>query len=479
MIEFVAGAAFGAVAGWVSSRFAGAGSAGPAPRYRELGPHLLPDPALGWLVRANGALGIWLTDIAPGEEGPRAERLLMVEHLSVAQIAAVDRRLERARDQDQGGAERLEIGTLIFRAGGGAAVGMLLPEACGPAVLGDAERDLDRLLEAVRRRPQIVALAQAQSRDAALESVGSVGLRLAYQLERSLNAEVVVAAAEERVARIIGVSGRGDRRLQNTLLAPFSDLARVALGELGETLTGGDPLGGAVADRRQRQGAFLLKPILVDERPPPVGAVAIYLETAVEPVGPARRELEEAISNAGKRLAAALTGERTHRQARTDPLTGLANQRALDEAMRDVGVREGALIYADVDRFKLVNDTLGHAAGDAALVHFARLIQEQIRTGDTAARIGGEEFAIWLPRAPLAMGMRIAERIRNKLGTTPWDWNGRVWPLTASFGVASCPETGRQIEHLAAQADAALYVAKNSGRNRVEAAGAGAGPANG
>lgn len=475
MIEFAAGAAVGALAGWASSRLVGEGlrSPGARERSRELGPHLLPEPALGWLLRANGALGVWVSEIAPAEEGPRAERLVDSERLSVTQIAAVDRRLERARDQEQGGAERLETGTLIFRAGGGAAVGMLLPEGPGAAALSDAERDLERLLDAVRRRPQIVALAQAQTQEASLESVGSVGLRLAYQLERGLNAEVIVAAVEERVVRVVGVSGRADRRLLDSVLAPFGDLARVALGELGQTLTGGDPLGGAVPDRRHRDGVSLLMPIVVGSDSSPTGAVAIYLPTAVEPSGLAQAELNEALKNAGPRLARALAGERASRQAKTDTLTGLANRRALDEAMRQHNVREGSLIYADVDRFKQLNDSYGHAAGDAALVHFSRIIREQVRAGDTPARIGGEEFAVWLPRAPLDLGMRIAERIRIKLGTTPWDWNGRPWPLNASFGVAACPETNRNIENLAGQADAALYVAKTSGRNRVEAAGAG------
>ncbi|HZM25931.1 MAG TPA: GGDEF domain-containing protein [Gemmatimonadales bacterium] len=476
MIEFAAGAALGALGAWAGSRLVAESGSRSGKRIRELGPHLLPEPALEWLLRANGALGIWINEIAPGEEGPRAERLIESEHLSVTQIAAVDRRLERARDQEQGGAERLETGTLIFRAGGGAAVGMLLPQGRPAAALTDAERDLDRLLDAVRRRPQIVALAQAQTQEASLESVGSVGLRLAYQLERSLDAEVVVAAAEERVVRVVGVSGRADRRLLDSVLAPFSDLARVALGELAQTLTGGDPLGGAVNDRRQRQGASLLIPILVGSDPNPIGAVAVYLPTAAEPAGPARAELMEALANAGPRLARALAGERANRQAKTDTLTGLANRRALDEAMRQLAVEEGALIYADLDRFKQLNDSLGHAAGDAALVHFARIIREQVRAGDTAARIGGEEFAVWLPRASLALGMRIAERIRIKVSTTPWDWSSKRWPLSASFGVAACPETNTNIENLAGQADAALYVAKTNGRNRVEAAGAGAPP---
>jgi diguanylate cyclase (GGDEF)-like protein len=217
----------------------------------------------------------------------------------------------------------------------------------------------------------------------------------------------------------------------------------------------------------------LLTPIRVGSDRDPTGAVAIHLPSGEDLTGPARAELMAALNNAGPRLAKALIGDRAKRQAKSDPLTGLANRRGLEEALGQVDVREGALIYVDYDHFKQLNDTLGHDAGDAALGHLARVIREQVRAGDTAARIGGEEFAVWLPRASLALGMRIAERIRIKLGTTPWDWHGRHWPLSASFGVAACPETNRSIDNLPGQADAALYVAKRSGRNRVEAAGTG------
>ena len=234
----------------------------------------------------------------------------------------------------------------------------------------------------------------------------------------------------------------------------------------------GDPLGGVVADRRQRASAAMLLPILVGDEA--FGAVAIWPPGGREPIGAALRELTEALANAGPRLARALEADKRSAHASSDRLTGLANRRKFEELISQAeprGPREGALVYADLDRFKLLNDTLGHPAGDAALIHFARIIQGQVRAVDIAARIGGEEFAIWLPKADLEVGSRIAERIRIKLGTTPWDWNGRSWPLSASFGVAACPETGRALKLLPAQADAALYVAKNSGRNRVERAG--------
>jgi diguanylate cyclase (GGDEF)-like protein len=470
----------GAAVGWaLARRRAG------LPLAAGVGPHLLPDPALEWLRRSYDALGVWVAELDPREEGPHAERIVDAERLSVAQIVAVDRRLERARDQEQSGAERLDSGILVFHAASGTSVALLLPPGFDASRLELVEADLRRLLDGARRRPQIVALAQAQTQEASLESTGSVGLRLAYQLERVLDAQVVVAATEapqELAAtgsltplpqvRIVGVSGRGDRRLLDAVVPEISDLARVARGEVPPLTMEGDPLGGVVADRRQRGGTVMVLPILVGDEA--FGAVAIWPPGGREPIGAVLAELSEALANAGPRLARALEADKRTAYATSDRLTGLANRRKFDELVAQAeprGARQGALIYADLDRFKLLNDTLGHPAGDAALIHFARIIQGQIRGGDVAARIGGEEFAIWLPKSDLDVGARIAERIRIKLGTTPWDWHGRSWPLSASFGVAACPETGQTLKTLPPQADAALYVAKNSGRNRVERAG--------
>jgi diguanylate cyclase (GGDEF)-like protein len=412
---------------------------------------------------------VWITELDPGEEGPKAERILEPERLSVAEVIAVDRRLERARDQEQSGVERMESGTLVFHAQAGSAVGLLLSDGPEPPRLPVVEDDLRRLLEGVRRRPHIVALTQAQAQESSLESVGSVGLRLAYQLERTLDAQVVVAALDTSGVRVIGVSGRGDRRLLDSFLPPESELARVAQGSLGSVVSSGEPLGGVVPDRRNRPASVLLLPLTRDHQS--IGAVAIWLTGGREPVGAARAELNETLANAAPRIYRALLADQQKRAATIDPLTGLHNRRGFDETFRLITVKAGALVYADIDLFKNLNDTLGHPAGDAALVHFARIIREQIRGGDVPGRIGGEEFAVWLPETNLDLGARIAERIRLKLGTTAWDWRGRQWPLSASFGVAACPGTSSSLDNLPAQADSALYVAKRSGRNRVEKAG--------
>jgi diguanylate cyclase (GGDEF)-like protein len=157
-------------------------------------------------------------------------------------------------------------------------------------------------------------------------------------------------------------------------------------------------------------------------------------------------------------------------QAVRDPLTGLRNRRGMTEAMAIVDLDRGTLVCFDLDRFKSLNDTLGHPAGDAALQTIAGILEDLVRENDAAARVGGEEFAVWLPKTTLEEGLAVAERIRSRIENAGWSWQGRTWPLAASFGVAAWPETTRSRDNLLAQADAALYQAKANGRNRVEKA---------
>ena len=330
------GALLGAGAAWLMVRRRRAPGVAPG-----VSPHLLPDPALEWLRRAHGATGVWVAEMDSREGEPHAERVVDAERLSVAQIVAVDRRLERARDQEQSGAERMEGGTLVFHAAAGIAVGLLLPGGSDGARLDAAEGDLRRLADGVRRRPQIVQLAQASTQEASLESVGSVGLRLAYQLERMLDAQVVVAAYEgggelgsekgdAGPVRVIGVSGRGDRRLLDSMLPPDSDLARVARGEMDAIFFEGDPLGGVVPDRRQRPGTVLVLPMRAGERF--VGGVALWPPGGREPSGGLRAEILAALANAGPRMVTALEADKLKEKTRLDPLTGLLNRRGLERS---------------------------------------------------------------------------------------------------------------------------------------------------
>jgi len=128
-------------------------------------------------------------------------------------------------------------------------------------------------------------------------------------------------------------------------------------------------------------------------------------------------------------------------------------------------------VFVDIDHFKRLNDTLGHQAGDSALRHVADILRRAVRDNDLVARIGGEEFAIWMPHTPIEVGLEVAGRIRATVESTLWRWSGEAYPLTLSCGVASYPETVRDLANLRGAADAALYTAKQGGRNRVERAG--------
>lgn len=172
------------------------------------------------------------------------------------------------------------------------------------------------------------------------------------------------------------------------------------------------------------------------------------------------------------------------RQARQDSLTGLANRRAFDlhlaatmEHARENG-SEVSLLLCDLDRFKAVNDTHGHRAGDEVLRATARVLQDEvlrIRSSDWAltARYGGEELAVLLPGFATTGAVRVAEGIRAAVERAAVAVDGRTLRATVSIGVATFPHHCGTAEDLLAQADAALYRAKSEGRNRVCSAGEG------
>jgi diguanylate cyclase (GGDEF)-like protein len=127
-----------------------------------------------------------------------------------------------------------------------------------------------------------------------------------------------------------------------------------------------------------------------------------------------------------------------------------------------------SLVMFDVDHFKKVNDNYGHLAGDAVLMHLARITHSMIRTEDVAARYGGEEFAIICRGIPLLNAGVVGERLRTNVEAANFDFQGKRLPVTISVGVAALPESHAASScELVADADEALYEAKKSGRNRV------------
>ena len=158
-----------------------------------------------------------------------------------------------------------------------------------------------------------------------------------------------------------------------------------------------------------------------------------------------------------------------------DPLTGVYNRRymtsLLDRKIMEVGGAASpvSVMLFDLDHFKKVNDTYGHAAGDAVLRGVATRVKDSLRESDMVARYGGEEFVIVMPAAPPDTARSVAERICRCIAERPFEIPGHEDPLTVtvSIGVATARGTTSEAEELLAEADDALYQAKRSGRNRV------------
>ena len=161
-------------------------------------------------------------------------------------------------------------------------------------------------------------------------------------------------------------------------------------------------------------------------------------------------------------------------QATHDALTGLANRREfeyrLDLVLQNLTRQQGrhALMFLDLDQFKLVNDTCGHAAGDELLRHICALLQSGLREGDTLARLGGDEFGILLENCPADVAEKIAEGLRQTVQSLHFAWKGRPFLNTISIGLVHIHQVPVTLEASLRAADMACYMAKEKGRNRVQ-----------
>jgi diguanylate cyclase (GGDEF)-like protein len=174
-----------------------------------------------------------------------------------------------------------------------------------------------------------------------------------------------------------------------------------------------------------------------------------------------------------------MTKERTELQhkinALVDPLSGIANRRAFLDGASQLCAQQApqreplAMLLFDLDRFKDINDRMGHAAGDRVLQAFARTTTATLGADILFGRIGGEEFAALLPVGDLGEAYAVADRVRRNFATIAGRFtNGRLVP-TVSVGVALCPDAKSDVDMLLEVADRALYRAKANGRDRVEA----------
>ena len=444
-------------------------------RLRRRGPPPLGLPEVLDLLRqaysATAAWGVGGTEgafeiLATPDIGEEERR----RGAALVQLASVDGRLHVIRDRD---ATFIAVGDFPYGAGlaltGGDhaetitdGVARALRRYVGGMRLAEEESSVPRARLIAGRVSRLVAGAQT------LDGMARAAVELGEQITHR-GVALVIAGADG--AHVVAVSGAADRRLAGVLLSQESPVARaVGMGVPVATRGNEDVFGPGVPERRRSERAGTAYPLT--DGSVVVGAL-VLLGSPLDPDAPLLDDLGPLLTDLGPRLAAARALHDAERRAVVDPLTGLRNRRELERALTAYGPRSpdpATLIYIDLDHFKRLNDTLGHPAGDAALAHVARLLETAVRDGDVVARIGGEEFAVWLPRTPLREGLEVAERIRRSIAEKPLTWSGSAYPLTTSCGIASYPEPIGDLLNLTAAADAALYRAKQAGRNRVEKA---------
>jgi diguanylate cyclase len=333
----------------------------------------------------------------------------------------------------------------------------------GEQVRDAARRTLDTIEElGLLPTPEIFSVWYAYHSDS------NPGLVRAVELIRERGEALDAARCQELFDRFLGTAAH-ERRLQ---------AAGQRLGELAQRLT--ERIGGLSAET-ERYGASLgaanQAAATISDRSQIMQLVgSILAETAM-------------MQNQAELLTQHLVESTAHiqdlrrdlqdawREARTDVLTGLANRRHLDAALRAAAAqaieREApvSLILADIDNFKLLNDRYGHQVGDAALRQIAATLRSGTRPTDLVGRYGGEEFALILPETNLRGGFGLADRLRHAVASTRLKIRHSredLGKVTISLGVATY-HPGETVADWVQRADAALYEAKRAGRNRVVA----------
>jgi diguanylate cyclase (GGDEF)-like protein len=464
LLALVGGIAFGCVLGWGLARRA---------HHERRVPPLDLAHALDLIRRAHGARAAWMVGLADRDIEVREEQApatALRRGVALVQLASGDGRTHTAREPE---------GTFVAAGDFPYGAGVLLPPGSEYAGAGELIQDLRRVLATMRLAEQqatgrdmrvATQVAIATSGAHTLDAIAKAAAELSQHLTGRGSVVVIQDPATRRV-QIRAASQAADKRLLGLALAADAPVSRAIEGAIPVVTHGMEDIFGAgVPERRRQDRAGTAHPLLDGHMR--VGALVV-LGPPLDPDGHVTAQLARLVTELGPRVAAARAVHEAEQRAVRDPLTGLCNLRDFERALQRFRLDQpttggsASLVYVDLDRFKQLNDTLGHPAGDAALRHVATLLEHEIRDGDLVARIGGEEFAVWLPRTPLAEAWEVAERVRRALEQTPWLWNGTPRRLTASCGVATYPDHVRDFDNLRQAADAALYRAKQEGRNRV------------
>ncbi|MGE0043711.1 MAG: GGDEF domain-containing protein [Vicinamibacterales bacterium] len=332
------------------------------------------------------------------------------------------------------------------------------------------------LIHQLRKRNQVqaqAAAAEAAKREAVtraqeLERLVAFG----HALARSLDHDSIRTAVEQYLPRVAGTDDLWVVLRQDNGWEALAGDTRgaehvVELEGFDEQLIGG------TRDGSLQTGQNVGFPLLV-------GGTAVGVLGVRPPEGGLGQERQRALEASAALLAVSLKNAQLFREVREnslrDSLTGCFS-RAHSMEVIDAELRRArrsqapvSLIMFDLDHFKDVNDRFGHLCGDAVLAAVGKRMREVLRGSDLKCRYGGEEFLVLLPETPLAGARRVAETLRREIADRPVPWAGEALTVTASFGLTQAAPGEVSIQALIARADAALYRAKDDGRNCVRIA---------
>jgi diguanylate cyclase (GGDEF)-like protein len=427
------------------------------------GPFAIGEGAVGAVVRRDETM--MLENLRPGYKGlcyyraPAIVRAFLgvpvTEKGHLRGVLCVDRRDDRPfspRDED------------------------LVREA-GRQVLRALENERVFLQLERSKREQTILYRASQALGAALdeEAVLDAGLHAASEIAPYDFAAVTLydpESREHRVRRAVGTQSdeiAGLRFRDNTSLTAMVVKNRHYLPYRGEL----DPRQVVYTKRATLRGmrSLLVLPLIVREDA--IGTLAIAARTAEAFGDGIRRTLQVLANQLAVSLANAAAVKRLEAMATTDGLTGCLNKRAfLDELEKKLRAAERfgrplALIVTDIDHFKSVNDTYGHATGDVVIKELGNVLRRVKRDTDIVARFGGEEFCVLCEETETEGAVMLAERTRDELKQTTFNTELGKLQVTVSLGVATFPRDAKTAGDLFEAADRALYAAKHGGRNQV------------
>lgn len=407
--------------------------------------------------------GVVLT--ATGDQ--KSEPEVVERVIATAKLAMGDRKLHAVREDG-----------LIVAVGDGS-MGAAINSPTGDlaeAEVDGAVVDLKRLvsgLGAHRARAAAPSGSMAEWSDMGspiAESVRGIAVALCETAREMCDrpTAVVVRDLASKAARIVAISHGVDRRLVGVQILSDSAAGRACFGTTPIEGRGRMELFGHRGDTRRKHD---LQGVAFPLRDGQLGVGTLVVLGPIEQLSSTARELlTELAMETGPRIGSAIAVRISDAQVKMDEVTGLPKRRVLDAVMESHGDTTGSLILVDFDQLGKIAEMYGRTAADATLRHLTKILLNNLRDEDAAARTSEGQFSLWLPDTGLSGAMLVAERVRDSVEATPWDWAGNETKLTCSFGVASCPTPTERVTNMFDAALVALMRAQEQGRNRVEVA---------